>query len=75
VPGVLNRSILDRIVTVTDEDAVAWSRRLSRDEGILAGISAGAAAWAACRVAAEMRADQTVVTVLPDTGERYLSIG
>jgi cysteine synthase A len=75
VPGVLNRAILDRIITVSDEDAVAWSRRLSRDEGILAGISAGAAAWATCRVAAEMRADQTVVTILPDTGERYLSIG
>jgi cysteine synthase len=75
VPGVLNRSVLDRIVTVTDEDAVAWSRRLSRDEGVLAGISAGAAAWAACKVAAEMRTDQTVVTILPDTGERYLSMG
>jgi cysteine synthase A len=75
VPGVLNREVLDRIVTVSDEDAVAWSRRLSRDEGLLAGISAGAATWAACRVAAEMRPDQTVVTILPDTGERYLSLG
>ena len=65
----------DRIVVVTDEDAVAWSRRLARDEGLLAGISAGAAAWAACKVAAEMRPEQTVVTILPDTGERYLSLG
>jgi cysteine synthase A len=75
VPGVLNRAVLDRIITVSDEDAVAWSRRLGRDEGVLAGISAGAAAFAACRVAAELRADQTVVTILPDTGERYLSLG
>ena len=75
VPGVLNRSVIDRIVTVRDEDAVAWSRRLSREEGLLAGISSGAAAWAACQVAAELTPTQTVVTILPDTGERYLSLG
>ena len=75
VPGVLNRSVIDRIVTVRDEDAVAWSRRLSREEGLLAGISSGAAAWAACQVAAELTPAQTVVTILPDTGERYLSLG
>jgi cysteine synthase len=75
VPGILNRAVLDRIVTVTDEDAVAWSKRLGREEGVLAGISSGAAVWAACRVAAELRPDQTVVTILPDTGERYLSLG
>jgi cysteine synthase len=75
VPGVLNRDIIDRIVAVKDEDAVAWSRRLTREEGLLAGISAGAAAWAACEVAASMRSDQLVLTVLPDTGERYLSVG
>ena len=75
VPGVLNRDIIDRIVAVKDEDAVAWSRRLTREEGLLAGISAGAAAWAACEVAASMRPDQLVLTVLPDTGERYLSVG
>jgi len=75
VPGVLNRSVIDRIVPVRDEDATAWSRRLSREEGILAGISSGAAAWAACQVAAELGPTQTVVTILPDTGERYLSLG
>jgi cysteine synthase A len=75
VPGVLNRAVIDRIVGVRDEDAVAWSRRLAREEGLLVGISAGAAAFAACAVAAEMRPDQTVVTILPDTGERYLSLG
>ncbi len=75
VPGVLNRQIIDRIVPVRDEDAIAWSRRLTREEGLLVGISAGAAAFAACAVAAELRPEQRVVTVLPDTGERYLSLG
>ncbi len=75
VPGVLNRAVLDSIVQVRDEDAIAWSRRLAREEGLLVGISAGAAAFAACAVAAELSPQQLVVTVLPDTGERYLSLG
>lgn len=75
VPTVLNREILDRVLTVRDEDALAWSRRLAREEGLLVGISAGAAAFAACRVAAELGPGRLVVTVLPDTGERYLSLG
>jgi cysteine synthase A len=60
---------------VRDEDALTWSRRLAREEGLLVGVSAGAAAFAACAVAAELGAAQLVVTVLPDTGERYLSQG
>ena len=75
VPGVLNQGVIDRVVQVRDEDATAFARRLSREEGLLVGISAGAAVWAACEVAAGMRPDQLVVTVLPDTGERYLSLG
>jgi cysteine synthase A len=75
VPGVLNQAVIDRIVQVRDEDATAWSKRLGREEGILAGISSGAAAFAACQVAAELTPAQTVVTILPDTGERYLSLG
>ena len=75
VPGVLNRSIIDEIMTVRDEDAIAWSRRLAREEGLLVGISAGAAAFAACAVAATLTPAQLVLTVLPDTGERYLSLG
>src|SRR6266705_2974553 len=75
VPGVLNRDIIDRVVQVRDEDAIAWSRRLTREEGLLAGISSGAAAFAACEVAAELGPGQVVVTVFPDTGERYLSVG
>ena len=75
VPGVLNRAIVDRVIQVRDEDATAWSRRLTREEGLLVGISAGAAVFAACAVAAELAPNQLVVTVLPDTGERYLSLG
>src|SRR5437762_9319849 len=75
VPGVLNREVIDRIIQVRDEDATAWSRRLCREEGLLAGISAGAAVFAACMVASELGPDQVVVTLLPDTGERYLSVG
>ena len=75
VPGVLNRAVIDRIIQVRDEDALAWSRRLAREEGLLVGVSAGAAAFAACAVATERAAGQLVVTVLPDTGERYLSQG
>jgi cysteine synthase A len=75
VPGVLNRTIIDDIITVRDEDAIAWSRRLAREEGLLVGISAGAAVFAACAVAATLTSSQLVLTVLPDTGERYLSLG
>ena len=75
VPGVLNRDVIDRIIQVRDEDATVWSRRLCREEGLLVGVSAGAAAFAACTVAGELGPSQVVVTILPDTGERYLSMG
>ena len=75
VPGVLNRDVIDRIIQVRDEDAMVWARRLMREEGLLVGVSAGAAAFAACVVAAELGSGRVVVTVLPDTGERYLSLG
>jgi cysteine synthase A len=74
VPGVLNRDIIDEIVLVRDEDAMATARRLAREEGLLVGVSAGANVWAACQVASRMPHDQLVVTVLCDTGERYLSV-
>src|SRR5438093_6506540 len=70
VPGVLNRSVIDRIVVVRDEDAIAWSRRLAREEGLLVGVSAGAAAFAACAVAAELPPDTLGVPVLPDPAGR-----
>jgi cysteine synthase A len=74
VPGVLNRGVLDEIVAVRDEDAMATARRLAREEGLLVGISAGANVWAACQVAERLAPDRVVVTVLCDTGERYLSV-
>jgi cysteine synthase A len=74
VPGVLNRDVLDEVIQVRDEDATATARRLAREEGLLVGISSGANVWAACQVAAGLPADQIVVTVLCDTGERYLSV-
>jgi cysteine synthase A len=75
VPDVLDTGILDEIVRVGDEDAWRTARRLAREEGILSGISSGAAAWAALQVAQELGQGKTVVVILPDTGERYLSTG
>ena len=74
VPGVLNAEILDEIIQVRDEDAITTATRMIREEGLLVGISAGAAVFAACQVAARLAPEQVVVTVLPDTGERYLSL-
>ena len=76
VPDVLRADLLDEVIQVTNEDAAATTRRLAREEGILVGISSGAAAFAALQVAARPEgADRLIVVVLPDTGERYLSIG
>ncbi len=74
VPEVLNREVIDEIVKVPDADAFQMARRLAKEEGILVGISAGAAAWAAVRVAQALGAGKRVVVMLPDTGERYLSL-
>jgi cysteine synthase A len=76
IPKVLNRDIIDEIITVTDENAAMMSRRLAREEGILAGISSGAAVWAALELAGrEDNRGKLIVVILPDTGERYLSSG
>ena len=72
VPPVLNRELLDQIHPVSNTDARTMTRRLAREEGILAGISSGAAACGAMRVAAELGKGARVVVLLPDTGERYL---
>ena len=74
VPQVLNRAVIDEIITVTEERAYETSKRLASDEGLFVGISAGAACWAALKVARELGSGKTVVVVFPDTGERYFSI-
>jgi cysteine synthase A len=74
VPQVLNTKVMDEIIQVKHEDAGALARRLAKEEGILSGISGGAALVAALKVAARPEsAGKTLVVVLPDTGERYLS--
>lgn len=74
IPEILNRSILDEIIAVTDEEAFAAARSLAREEGILAGVSSGAAVHAALRVASRQElAGKMIVVLLADTVERYLS--
>lgn len=74
VPDVLRCDLIDEIIPVTNEDAFATSRRLAREEGILAGISSGAATFAALQVASRPESKgKLIVVILPDTGERYLS--
>jgi cysteine synthase len=74
VPRVLDRSLLDEIIVVSDHDALHMAMRLTREEGLMVGISAGANVHAACQVAEKLGPGKRVVTVLPDTGERYLSV-
>ncbi|MFA5085836.1 MAG: cysteine synthase A [Candidatus Omnitrophota bacterium] len=74
VPAVLNMKMIDEIIKVSNEDAGDIARKLARQEGILAGISCGAAMWAALELAKRKEsAGKTIVALLPDTGERYLS--
>lgn len=74
IPEVLDRSVYDEVRTVQAEDAFATMRQLGEEDGLFVGISAAANAWAAAQLAAEMKPEQTVVTILCDGGEKYLSM-
>ena len=74
IPDILDTSLIDRIIKVTSDDALAWARRAAREEGLLVGISSGAALRAAADLAADpANAGKTIVVVIPSWGERYLS--
>ncbi|MEJ6949805.1 cysteine synthase A [Natronospora cellulosivora (SeqCode)] len=74
IPNVLNQDLIDNIITIGNKEAYKMSLRLASEEGILAGISAGANVLAALKVAKELGKDKNIVTIIPDTGERYLSL-
>jgi cysteine synthase A len=74
IPEVLNLSVIDEVRTVSDEDAYMMMKRLAKEEGLFVGISSGAAAFVAVQVAQEVSPDQLIVVILPDTGERYMSL-
>ena len=74
VPEVLNTAVYDEIITVENEDAFAAGKQMGRTEGVLVGISSGAAVWAAIQLAKRPEnKGKTIVALLPDTGDRYLS--
>lgn len=74
IPLILNRSIINKILTVTDDEAYRTTKLIAREEGLLVGISSGANVFAAQKIASSLKPGKQVVTVLPDTGERYISI-
>jgi cysteine synthase A len=74
VPGILNRDVIDEIIAVSDEDAFRMTKRLMREEGLLVGISAGANVFASLKIAKRLGIGKRLVTILPDTGERYLTV-
>ncbi len=74
IPKILNRKVIDEVITVADKDAYFTAKRLAKEEGLMVGISSGAAAWAALKVAERLGQSKKVVVILPDTGERYFSM-
>jgi cysteine synthase len=75
IPEVLNTKIYNEVITVSNDQAYEFTRKLAKEEGLLAGISSGAALYAAVQVAKKLGKGKNVVVILPDTGERYLSTG
>jgi len=74
IPQVLNLKTVDEVRTVTDENAITTAKRMAKEEGLFVGISSGAACWVALQIAKELGPGKTVLAILPDTGERYLSV-
>jgi cysteine synthase A len=74
IPDTLNMNIFDKIIHVSDEDAIATTQALAGKEGILCGVSAGASAYAALQMAKELGKGKKILSIIPDTGERYLSM-
>jgi cysteine synthase A len=75
VPSILNTTVYDEIIKVTNDDAADTTNRLAKEEGLLVGVSSGAACWAAIQVAKRFGKGKRVVTIFPDVGERYLTTG
>ena len=73
IPSVLDRNVVDKLVTVSDDESIETARALAIEEGIFCGISAGGTFAAALKVAAKAEAGSSILAMLPDTGERYLS--
>lgn len=75
VPSVLDTSIIDKVITVTDDDAIRTTRKLAREQGLMCGTSSGANIWAAMKAAKKFGEELSIATVLPDRMERYFSTG
>jgi cysteine synthase A len=75
IPSIVDQSLIDEAVDVEDETAVSWSRILAREKGLFAGISSGANVYAAVQIAKRLKKGQVVVTALPDSQDRYASLG
>lgn len=75
VPSVLDTSIIDKVITVTDDDAIRTTRKLAKEQGLMCGTSAGANIWACMKAAKKFGEDKVIATVLPDRMERYFSTG
>ena len=73
IPSVLDTSIIDKVITVSDEDAIQTARSLARIEGVLCGTSSGANVWSAIKLAEDLGDKKKIVTVIPDRAERYFS--
>ncbi|MDA8098193.1 MAG: cysteine synthase A [Nitrospiraceae bacterium] len=75
IPRILNTKVYDEVIPVSADDAKGTAKRLAKEEGLFVGVSSGAACWAALQVAAKLGKGRRVVTILPDGGDRYLSMG